>query len=47
VVKGVWMERRLSLSKLRRAKLEQELARQARFAGVRDIVFPPSSLRTV
>jgi uncharacterized protein YcaQ len=46
VVKGLWMEKGLSLSKLRRAKLEQELARQARLAGVRDIVFPASALKT-
>src|SRR5206468_1601891 len=36
-VKGVWLERRLSLSSARRRKLERELERQARFAGVRDI----------
>ncbi|HEY1961556.1 MAG TPA: crosslink repair DNA glycosylase YcaQ family protein, partial [Rhizomicrobium sp.] len=46
VVKGLWMEPGLSLGKLRRARLEQELARQARFAGVRDIVFPTSAIKT-
>ncbi len=45
VVRGLWLEPKLSLSRLRRAKLEQELARQARLAGVRDIVFPPSALK--
>ena len=46
VVRGLWLEPRLSLSRQRRARLEQELARQARLAGVRDIVFPPSALKT-
>jgi uncharacterized protein YcaQ len=46
VVQGLWMEQRLSLSKLRRARLEQELGRQARLAGVRDIVFPASAIKT-
>jgi uncharacterized protein YcaQ len=46
VVNGVWMEPGLSLGKGRRSKLEQELARQARLAGVRDIVFPASALKT-
>ncbi len=46
LVKGLWMEEGLSLGKQRRAKLEQELARQARFAGVRDIVFPNSAIKT-
>ena len=46
LVKGLWMEKGLSLGKQRRAKLEQELARQARFAGVRDIVFPNSAIKT-
>jgi uncharacterized protein YcaQ len=45
VVRGLWLEPKLSLSRLRRAKLEQELARQGRLAGVRDIVFPPSALK--
>lgn len=45
-VRGLWLEPGLSLSKLRRAKLEQELARQVRLAGVRDIVFPASALKT-
>src|SRR6185437_15157458 len=34
VVKKLWMEPRLSLSKQRRAKLEQELERQVRLSGV-------------
>jgi len=46
VVNGVWMERSLSLGRQRRGKLDQELARQARLAGVRDIVFPASALKT-
>ena len=46
VVKGLWLERRLSLSGLRRGRLERELARQARFAGVRDIVFPAAAVKT-
>lgn len=45
-VRGLWLEPKLSLSKVRRGKLEQELVRQARLAGVRDIVFPTSALRT-
>jgi hypothetical protein len=45
-VRGVWLEPRLSLSRQRRGKLEQELARQARLAGVRDIVFPAAALKT-
>lgn len=45
-VRGIWLERGLSLSRQRRSKLEQELARQARLAGVRDIVFPASALKT-
>jgi len=46
VVRGVWLEPKLSLSRARRAKLEQELARQSRLADVRDIVFPASALKT-
>ena len=46
VVRGLWMEPGLSLGKLRRAKLEQELVRQACLAGVRDIVFPTSAVKT-
>jgi uncharacterized protein YcaQ len=45
-VKGLWLEPRLSLGNARRVKLEGELARQARLAQVRDIVFPASALRT-
>ena len=44
-VNGLWMEKGLTLSAQRRAKLEQELARQARLAGARDIVFPASALK--
>jgi uncharacterized protein YcaQ len=46
LVKGLWVEKNLALGKQRRAKLEQELARQARLAGVRDIVFPNSAIKT-
>jgi uncharacterized protein YcaQ len=46
VVRGVWLEKGLTLSRARRARLEQELARQARLAQVRDIVFPASALKT-
>ena len=45
-VKALWMETRLSLSKARRAKLERELARQARLGAVRDIVFPADAVKT-
>jgi len=45
-VRGLWLDPKLSLSRSRRAKLEQELERQARLAGVRDIVFPASALKT-
>jgi hypothetical protein len=46
LVRGLWLEPKLSLKAARRAKLEQELARQARLAGVRDIVFPASALKS-
>ena len=46
LVRGLWFEKGLTLSGARRAKLEQELARQGRLAGVRDIVFPASVLKT-
>jgi uncharacterized protein YcaQ len=46
VVKGIWFERRLSLSSARRARLDRELERQARLAGVRDIVFPAAAVKT-
>ncbi len=46
VVKGVWLEPRLSLSKARRIKLDNELARQAKLGDVRDIVFPASAVKT-
>ncbi|MBV9046020.1 MAG: YcaQ family DNA glycosylase [Alphaproteobacteria bacterium] len=45
-VKALWMEKRLSLSKARQAKLERELARQAKLGQVRDIIFPASALKT-
>jgi uncharacterized protein YcaQ len=45
-VKALWMEPRLSLSKARKTKLENELARQARLGEVSDIVFPQSALKT-
>jgi hypothetical protein len=46
-VKALWMEDRLTLSKARRAKLERELARQARLGEVRDILFPETAVKTV
>ena len=46
VVKGLWLERRLSLTASRRAALERELMRQARLAAVRDIVFPATAFKT-
>jgi uncharacterized protein len=45
-VKGIWMEAGVRIGKLRRAKLDQELARQARLASVRDIVFPAAAIKT-
>lgn len=45
-VKALWLEPRMTLSKARERKLEAELARQARLAGVRDIVFPAKALKT-
>jgi hypothetical protein len=45
-VRGVWLEKGLAFGGQRRARLEQELARQAQLAGVRDIVFPASALKT-
>jgi uncharacterized protein YcaQ len=45
-VKALWMEPRLSLTPARRGKLMRELERQARLADVRDILFPPSALKT-
>ena len=44
-VKALWMEKRLTLSKARRAKLERELARQARLGDVRDILFPADAIK--
>ena len=46
-VKGLWLEPRLTLSNARRAKLERELARQAKLGQVRDILFPASAVKTV
>lgn len=45
-VKALWLEPGLSLSKARQAKLERELERQARLAGVRDIVLPTSARKS-
>ncbi len=45
-VKALWMEKRLSLTAARRAKLERELARQAKLGQVRDIIFPAGALKT-
>ncbi len=41
------MEDRLTLSKARRAKLDRELARQARLGAVRDIAFAAGAVKTV
>ncbi len=38
-VKALWLEPRFGLTGARKAKLERELARQARLGAVRDIVF--------
>jgi uncharacterized protein YcaQ len=46
IVKGLWLEKRLTITASRRAALERELARQARLAGVRDIVFPANTIKT-
>jgi uncharacterized protein YcaQ len=45
-VKALWLEPRFGLNPARRAKLERELARQARLGAVRDIVFPADALKT-
>jgi hypothetical protein len=45
-VKALWLEPRLSLSKARRTKLDNELARQARLGAVSDIAFPASALKS-
>jgi hypothetical protein len=45
-VKALWMEPRLSLTPARRAKLTRELERQAKLGDVRDILFPPTALKT-
>jgi uncharacterized protein YcaQ len=45
-VKALWMEKRLTLSGARRAKLGRELQRQAKLGAVRDIVFSPGALKT-
>jgi uncharacterized protein YcaQ len=45
-VKALWLEPRLSLTAPRKAKLERELARQARLGEVRDIAFPAGALKT-
>lgn len=46
-VKALWLEPRLSLTKARRRKLHNELARQAKLGGVRDIAFPAAALKSV
>jgi uncharacterized protein YcaQ len=46
-VKALWIEPRLTLSKARRLKLENELARQAKLAAVRDIAFPAAALKSI
>lgn len=46
VVKGLWMEERLSLTKARRRKLDNELVRQARLGEVRDIIFSASAVKS-
>ena len=46
-VKALWIEPRLTLSKARRLKLENELARQAKLGAVRDIAFPAAALISV
>lgn len=43
-VKKLWFEQRLGPSRARRAKLEAELARQAKLADVAEIVLPNSAL---
>ena len=45
IVKGLWLERGITMTKTRRAKLKAELVRQARLAGVKDLVFPKSAQR--
>lgn len=46
LVKALWLEPRLTLTKARRGKLENELARQATLAAVGEIAFPSSALKT-
>ncbi|HJW42203.1 MAG TPA: crosslink repair DNA glycosylase YcaQ family protein [Rhizomicrobium sp.] len=46
-IKALWMEARLRLTTARRAKLERELARQAKLGGVRDILFPADAIKTL
>ncbi|MBS0470260.1 MAG: YcaQ family DNA glycosylase [Proteobacteria bacterium] len=45
-VKALWLEPRFKLTARRKAKLERELARQARLGAVRDILFPADALKT-
>lgn len=45
-VKALWLEPRLKLTGPRKAKLERELARQAKLGDVRDIVFPAGAHKT-
>ena len=45
-VKALWLEPRFTLSKMRRRKLDKELARQARLGAVRDIIFLARALKS-
>lgn len=45
-VQGLWLENKIALTKTRRAKLDAELGRLARLAGVREIEFPKSAIKT-
>ncbi len=46
-VKALWLEPRFSLTPARKAKLERELARQARLGGVGDIMFGADARKSV
>ncbi len=45
-VTGLWLEPRVKLTKGRRARLERELARQAKFIGMADVIWEPGALKT-
>ena len=45
VVKGLWLEPRFKLTAQRKAKLERELARQAKLADVSEIMLPADVVR--